>query len=141
MNPLLITPIFDLVKAALNKVWPDPAAQAEAERKLLELEQAGLFKQLDADLQIALAQAATNTAEAQSSSLFKSGWRPFVGWVCGCGLAYQLLLRPLLQMLINLCGVQNVTLISLEMETLSTLLFGMLGLGAMRSFEKSKGVA
>jgi Holin of 3TMs, for gene-transfer release len=140
MNPLLIAPIFDLIKSGISKVWPDPAAQAEAERKLAEMAQAGLFKQVDVDLQLALAQAATNTAEAQSTSLFRGGWRPYIGWVCGTGLAYQLLVRPIGQMILEVCGVRGVTLIALEMETLTTLLFGMLGLGAMRTFEKFKGM-
>lgn len=140
MNPLVIMPIFELIKQGINKIWPDPAQQAAAQMQLLQLEQAGIFKQLDVDLQLALAQAATNTAEAQSTSLFRGGWRPYIGWVCGTGLAYQLLLRPLGQMVIGLYG-SDVQLIPLEMETLTTLLFGMLGLGAMRTYEKSKGMS
>jgi hypothetical protein len=139
MNPLVVMPILELIKQSINKIWPDPAQQAEANMKLAQLEQAGLFKQLDVDLQLALAQAATNTAEAQSTGLFRGGWRPYIGWVCGTGLAYQLLLRPLTQMVLGLCG-SDVQLIPLEMETLTTLLFGMLGLGAMRTYEKSKGM-
>ena len=140
MNPLFITPIFEFGNALLKRFLPDPTAQAAAQLELLKLQQTGEFKELDAAMQTALAQIAVNTVEANSGSTFRGGWRPFVGWVCGCGLAYQLLLRPLLQMCINLYG-SDVPLLSLDINTLTTLLFGMLGLSAMRSVEKVKGVA
>ena len=66
---------------------------------------------------------------------FTRGWRPFIGWVCGCGLAYQFLLRPLL------IGFLQRDFPSLGMDTLLTLLCGMLGLSAMRTTEKVQGVA
>jgi Holin of 3TMs, for gene-transfer release len=141
MNPLLITAILDIGKSVIGKFFPDPAQAAAAQLELLRLQQAGEFKQLEADLQLALAQIQTNQLEAQSGSLFRGGWRPFIGWVCGCGLAYQLLLRPLLQMVVDMYATKTVLLVTLEMETLTTLLFGMLGLGAMRTYEKLKDKA
>ena len=140
MNPLFITPILEIGKTIFNRLLPDKQAQADAELKLAELVQAGEFKALDAQLQMALAQSQTNTAEATNGNWFRAGWRPYIGWVCGTGLAYQLLARPLLQMAIGLAG-SDVQMVALEMETLKTLLFGMLGLGAMRTYEKVKSVA
>lgn len=137
MNPLLISSIFEIGKSIINKVWPDPAQQAQAQMELLKLQQTGELAQLAADLQLSLAQAEINKAEAQSVDFWRGGWRPYIGWVCGTGLAYQFVLRPLLQMCLDLASY-NVLLVSLEMETLMTLLFGMLGLGAMRTFEKTK---
>jgi len=81
----------------------------------------------------------TNKIEAASDSLYKSGWRPAIGWICASALLYQMLLRPLLAYFL-----QNVLAMpppSLEFDTLMTLLFGILGLGAYRTTEKIKGVA
>ena len=85
--------------------------------------------------------------EAASPSLFKSGWRPAVGWCCVSGLAYTFLVRPVLWWIIQVAfiisGRQNIipTLPAIEMGELFTLLLGMLGLGGMRMYEKVRGVA
>lgn len=83
------------------------------------------------------AQSEVNKVEAASGSFFASGWRPFVGWTSGGGLFYQIILRPLLGW-----SAENLwhwaPPPSLEMETLLTLLFGMLGLSAMRSYDKRR---
>ena len=123
----------------IDKLIPDPQAKAAAQLEAMKLAQAGEFKDIDAQLQRDLAQIGVNQAEAQSPDLFRSGWRPFVGWTCGGGLFYQILLRPLLGW-----AAQNLWQWmpppSLEMDTLLTLLFGLLGLGAYRTAEKIKGV-
>ncbi|HEX5109879.1 MAG TPA: 3TM-type holin [Vicinamibacterales bacterium] len=123
----------------IDKVIPDPAAKAAAQLKLLELQQAGELKVLDADLQIALAQADINKTEASDPSLFKSGWRPAVGWVCVVGLFYTFLGQPLIAWASTAYGVPAPP--SLDMGDLFTLLAGMLGLGGFRTFEKMKKVA
>lgn len=138
MNPL-IGPLFDVVGKVFDRVWPDPEKKAAAQMELLKMNQEGDFKQLEADLQLSLAQIDVNKVEAGSESIFKSGWRPYIGWVCGGGLSYQFIVRPILGWVVgNLLHWAPPP--SLEMETLMTLLFGMLGLGAYRSFEKVKGV-
>lgn len=123
----------------IDKVIPDPQAKAEAKLKLLELQQAGDLKLLDADMQIALAQNETNKVEAADPSLFKSGWRPAVGWVCVFGLAYTFLGQPLITWASSAYGVPAPP--QLDMGDLFTLLAGMLGLGGFRTFEKFKKVA
>lgn len=134
MNPVLLTGLFDAIGKIAGRLWPDPAQQAAAQLELLKMQQAGELDQLNADLQLALAQASTNTAEAAAPDLFTRGWRPFCGWVCGLGLLYQFLLRPALIAFGKPAP-------DLDMGTLLTLLFGMLGLGAYRSVEKIKGAA
>jgi len=119
----------------IDRIIPDPQQKAAAQLELFRAHQAGEFKEMDNALQLALAQNETNKIEAASDMFFKSGWRPFVGWVCGCGLAYQFLLRPLL------LGTTGRDFPELDMGTLITLLGGLLGLGSLRTFEKSKGVA
>jgi len=127
--------VVDGVLTEINKFLPDPQAKAAAQMQVLQMQQAGVFKQIDADVSIALAQSNTNAIEAASTNLFKSGWRPFIGWVCGLGLAYQFLGRPIL------VGITAHDWPSLDMGTLLTLLGGMLGLGTLRTTEKLKGVA
>ena len=80
MNPLLLGPLFDLGGKIIERMFPDPSAKAAAELELLKIAQAG-------DLQTVLAQLEINAKEAQHPSIFVAGWRPFVGWCCGIGLA------------------------------------------------------
>jgi len=131
--------LIDPVARIVEKLIPDPQAQAQAKLKMLEMGQKGELAFLDADVKLALGQMEINKAEAASPSLFKGGWRPFVGWVCGFGLAYEFLARPLLPFFAGLAGLDVPPLIQLGTETLLPLLFGMLGLGGMRSYERVSG--
>jgi hypothetical protein len=87
-----------------------------------------------------LAQMEVNKAEAVHTSVFVSGWRPFVGWTCGISLAYHFLLAPLLQFSFALAGIEQ-DLPEFDFSQLSTILMGMLGLGGLRTWEKMNGVA
>lgn len=138
MNPILLTGIFDVGLKLIEKLFPDPQKAAEAKIKMLEMQQAGELKQLEADVNLALAQIAVNKAEAESTDPFRAGWRPFIGWVCGVGLAFQFVIRPIANWTIAING-STTLLPGLELETLMTLLFGILGLGAYRTVEKVKG--
>lgn len=130
--------IFEFGSKVLERVIPDPAQRAAAELELLKLKQSGDLAVLSAETDLAKAQIELNGIEAQSDNLFKSGWRPAVGWVCAFGLGYQLLLRPLGGWaMLNILDWKELPP-SLELDTLMTLLFGMLGLGAYRTFEKTR---
>ncbi len=89
---------------------------------------------LDAETQLALAQIQLNTVEASHSSLFVSGWRPFIGWCCGIALAFNFLIVPLL-------GAAGVNIIPLDTSVMMPVLLGLLGIGGMRTVEKIKGKA
>ena len=136
-------PILDLligpVTKILDKLIPDPAAKAQAQLELLRLQQAGEFKQVEVDLQLALAQTNINQAEAASSNLFVSGWRPAVGWVCVLGLVYQYLGQPLLTWASAAFDLPPPP--AMDLGDLVILLGGMLGLGTLRTVEKRAGVA
>ena len=95
-------------------------------------------------MQLAL-QADTNQtqidqAEAQNKSLFVAGWRPFIGWVCGMAFAYHVIVQPLLAFTIANTG-GNVKLPDFNIQELTTVLMGMLGLGGLRTIEKIKNVS
>jgi len=83
-------------------------------------------------------QSQLNVIEANSSSLFIAGWRPFIGWVCGVGLAYEALLRGILNSLI--VAPAGLELLPSVSEILLELVFGMLGLSTLRTYEKYKNV-
>lgn len=140
MNPILFGPILDLFTKALDKVWPDPEKKAQLQLELAKMQQAGDFKELEATLAMAQGQMDINKVEAASASGFTSGWRPAIGWICASGLGYQVLLRPVGGW-VALNWLHWTSLPpALEMDSLMSLLFGMLGLGAYRTYEKVKGV-
>lgn len=127
-----------LLGNVLDKIFPDPIKSQEAKLKLMELQQNGDLKELEASLQRDVAQIELNRVEAQSDDKFKSRWRPAVGWICVFGLAYSAILYPLLTWFAVIYGIASPP--NLGMEVLMPVLLGMLGLGGMRSFEKYKGV-
>jgi hypothetical protein len=108
----------------------DPAQQLEIESKILELQS-----------QAQSAQNQINLAEAAHPNLFVSGWRPFVGWVCGSGLAYAYILMPLLQWLVTVLGADMPPLPAINTGELVPLLTALLGLGGLRTIEKVQNVA
>jgi hypothetical protein len=138
-----MTPIIGgLITAALeiiDKVIPDPQAKAQAKLEVLKLEQQGRFKELDADLQVMLAQAQINQEEAKSTNIWQSGWRPAVGWVCVSGMAWTYLMAPLLGWIGASQGWPQPP--AIDTFDLLIMLGGMLGFGGMRSFERIRGKA
>lgn len=133
------TALIPIFAELLDKVLPDAKQAADAKTKLVELAQAGELAALNADTQIALGQSATNQEDARSGSNFRGGWRPAIGWVCAVALAYQFLLRPLLPWILAVAGKTVPVLPALEMESLMALVFGILGLGTMRTVERLNG--
>lgn len=127
-----------LVSSLIDKLLPDPNQAAEAKLKALDLAQKGELAVLDADLKLALGQMEINKAEATTDT-FRGGWRPSVGWICVAGLAYQFLVQPLLPWFAAVAGAQVPPLPAIDNETLMVLLTGMLGLGGLRTFEKTRG--
>lgn len=136
MWPALIPVLGNL----LDRLFPDPAQQADAKLKLLEMAQRGDLAQLDADLKLATGQMEVNKVEAASTSLFVSGWRPFIGWVCGAAFAFKFIGGPLVVMLMTAAG-HPINLPQFDFTEMSTVLLGMLGLGGLRTVEKIKGAA
>ena len=91
--------------------------------------------------ELATAQIEVNKAEASSGSLFKGGWRPFIGWVCGGAFAYHFVLQPVIVFGVLTAGVDLPPLPEFDMASLMTVMMGMLGLGGLRTYEKQKGIS
>jgi len=113
----------------IDKFVPDPQAKIEAEAALRD-------SLLEADR----GQMEVNKVEAGHRSIFVAGWRPFIGWVCGSAFAMHFVGMPVLQV-IALYADFAPPVIDFDMQSLLTVMLGMLGLGGMRSYEKIKGVS
>lgn len=127
-----ILSIFDAVTPVINKILdfiPDPAQKASAQLQLMNA-----LQQWDSQ------QAQIDTAEAQNPNLFVSGWRPMIGWCCALALCYQYLLIPFATWGFAAGHIAVPAFPKLD-ENLWQLMFGMLGMGGLRTFEKIKGVA
>lgn len=140
MNPLLIGPILELGKGLINRFFPDPEKAAAAQLELLKMAESGELARMAAAADIAKAQIAVNQVEAASASLWVAGWRPFIGWVCGAAFAYKFVLAPAAAFALTAAG-HPITLPVLDFTEMSTVLLGMLGIGALRTVEKVKGVS
>ena len=139
MNPLFIAPILEIGKGIINRLFPDPAAAAAAQLELLKMQQNGDLAQLAAETDLAKLQIQVNVEEAKSTNWFVAGWRPFVGWTCGAGLAYVAVLEPLARFAAKVAFGYSGEFPSISTDITLQVLLGMLGLGAMRSVEKIKG--
>ena len=128
--------VADLIGKAIDKIWPDATKADEVKLELFKAEQAGAFKELDASVQIAIEQIKVNTMEAQSNSPMARTWRPAVGWVCVAALAWNFVGHPLMTWAVAFMSKPITPPPLIDTAMLYPLLFGMLGLGAMRSFEK-----
>ena len=89
----------------------------------------------------ALAQVEVNKTEAAHRNAFVAGWRPFVGWTCGVALAWHFVVAPFAIFVAAWFAKDMPTLPAFDMDNLMTVLLGMLGLGGLRSWEKSKGIS
>jgi hypothetical protein len=132
--------LIPLLGNLFDRIFPDPKAAADAKLEVMRLAQAGELAQLNADLQMATGQMDINKVEAASSSLFVSGWRPAIGWICGAAFAFKFIGGPAAFVLSQWAG-HPITLPVFDFTEMSTILLGMLGLGTLRTVEKVKNVA
>ena len=129
----LINNLIGPVTGLLDKVIEDKDQKAKLAHEL-----ATMADKLSHEQQ--LAQIEVNKAEAASGSLFKGGWRPFIGWVCGIAFCYHFVVQPIIIFVVALIGADIPELPEFQMNTLLTVLGGMLGIGGLRTYEKQKGL-
>jgi hypothetical protein len=109
--------------------------QMEIENRKLDLEEKKI------DQAVNLAQIDVNKEEAKNGSLFVSGWRPAIGWVCGFALFYASILEPMARFAAKVMFAYTGEFPVIDTELTMQLLFGLLGIAGMRTYEKTKGVA
>ena len=91
--------------------------------------------------QAAALQTAINRTEARHRSVFVAGWRPFIGWVCGMALFWHFVVLPCLHFILASLAIEALSMPQFDMSELNTILFGLLGLGTLRTAEKAAGRA
>jgi len=129
MIELLIGPVTGL----LDKFVEDKDQKAKLAHEIATLAERQAHE-------IAKAQIEVNRSESQSGSVFIGGWRPATGWVCVLGFGVNFLVIPLTNLFLSI--TENPLLVpSLDVSEMMPVLLGMLGLGSMRTVEKTKNVA
>jgi hypothetical protein len=131
MDP--ISALLNIGNTLIQRIFPDPAQAAQAQLALLKMQQ-------DGDLAAISGQMEINKVEAASTSIFVSGWRPFCGWICGFGLGYVAIIEPIARLVATLVGYSG-SFPQIDTTLTMQVLLGMLGMGGLRSLDKSKGVA
>jgi len=129
----LITSLIGPVTGILDRVIQDKDQKAQLAHEIATMSDTHAQQALLAQLEI-------NKAEAASGSLFKGGWRPAVGWICAIAFGYHFVLQPLIIFVVTIIGIDIPELPNFDMSTLLTTLGGLLGIGGLRSYEKSKGL-
>ena len=118
--------VAGLASSVIDKIWPNKSEQERAE--------------LAAALAVVQGQLQVNQAEAANASVFVSGWRPFIGWVCGAACAWNWIGLPMAAAGLSMAG-HDFNLAPADLTEMLPVLMGMLGLGALRTAEKFRGVA
>jgi hypothetical protein len=117
--------VAGLASGVIDRIWPNKTEQEKAE--------------LAAALAVVQGQLAVNQAEATSRSMFVAGWRPFIGWVCGSACAWNWIGLPVAKAGLALAGI-TLDLAPADLTEMLPVLMGMLGLGALRTYEKTQRV-
>jgi len=126
---------------AVGKVAGD-LITTDKERLEMAIEQRKLdLEEKKLDMAGDMAQIEVNKEEAKSSSFFVSGWRPFIGWGCGIAFIYSALIEPISRFIATTIFTYGGTFPTIDTDLTMQVMLGMLGLGAMRSYEKKSGVA
>lgn len=118
--------VADLAGTVINKIWPDKSEQEK--------------QQLAAAVMVVQGQLDINKAEAANPSVFVSGWRPAIGWVCGAACAWNWIGLPIAKFAMLAIG-HPLNMQPADLGEMLPILMGMLGLGGLRTVEKINGVA
>lgn len=131
MDPISV--LLGLGGKVIDRLWPDPTQRDAAKLELLKLQQSGELTAMVEQLKI-------NQAEAQHPSVFVSGWRPAIGWVCGLACAWNWIGLPITKMGLAVYG-KPLDLAPADLTEMLPILMGMLGLSGLRTIEKINGSA
>jgi hypothetical protein len=129
--------LLSLGASLIDRIFPDKTKADEAKLRLLELEQTGQLKLLEAETSLALKQGDINLEEAKSENIFKSGWRPAVGWTCTMAFFAKFLGGPFVFIVSQFTG-HYIDLPPIDLTEMLPVLVAMLGLGAYRTYEKTR---
>jgi hypothetical protein len=117
----LLDTLIGPVTSIIDKIVPDKDQAAKLAHEIATMSEKMANEQV-------LAQLEVNKAEAASGSLFKGGWRPAIGWICGLALFWSFILQPFLVFFLLVFGVDLPPLPEVGTADLMPILLGMLGL-------------
>lgn len=117
--------VADLANTVISKIWPDKSEQEK--------------QQLAAAVLVIQGQLDINKAEAANPSVFVSGWRPAVGWICVAACGWNWVGLPILKAVMLASG-HPITLAPADLTEMLPILIGLLGLAGYRTAEKINGV-
>jgi len=129
----MIDKLIGPVTGLLDKFIPDADTKAKLAHEVATMAE-------EHAQELAKGQMEINAVEAANSNVFVSGWRPFIGWTCGLGMFGNFITIPFSNFVLALFGI-NIVIPLVPLETMMPVLMGMLGLGAMRTYEKKSGVS
>jgi hypothetical protein len=118
--------VSDLASTVISKIWPDKTVQER--------------EQLAATVALIQGQLEINKVEAANPSVFVSGWRPAIGWICGAACAWNWIGIPIAKIVLVTSGI-TMALAPADLTEMMPVLMGMLGLGGLRTLEKINKVA
>jgi hypothetical protein len=125
--------VADLAKDLVGRFFPD---KTEAEKAQMSL----ILTTMQNQMAMNQGQMNINKVEAASPSFFVSGWRPFVGWICGGACAWNWIGLPVCLFIATSFG-KKIEVAPADLSQMLPLLLGLLGMGALRTYEKTQGVA
>ena len=120
-----------MIKFLLSLIGKSEKGRSNIGGLALDIREAIKGKEMDPQRLIEL-QAEINKVEAQNRSIFVSGWRPMVGWICAAAFGFHYIVMPLL------IAYTDIDPVEFDTNSLFTVLMGMLGLGGLRTYEKLK---
>lgn len=126
----LVTSLIGPISGLLDKFIVDKDKKAALAHEIATMSEKHHQELMKAQLEV-------NKVEAGHSSLFVSGWRPFIGWTCGLGMFGNFITIPFANFVLALAAI-DIVIPLVPLETMMPVLMGMLGLGAMRSYEKTR---
>lgn len=132
MVPALLA-LIPAITGIIDKFIPDRDAADKARAEITDKIVTQIGEQ-------AKQQSDTNSVEAGHRTIFVAGWRPWIGWVCGMAMFLYFLVFPLVDCGMHIYTTGSYVRPELDMETVSGILMGMLGLGGLRTIEKIKGI-
>ena len=133
-----IVGIVNTAGKIIDKFIPDPAAALAAKQELAKMDSAELQALVTQDTNLAVAQIKVNEEQAKNSSLFVSGARPALLWMCGAAYAYTYILQPFMTFILVCLGISlKDKLPEIPMEPLAAVLMTLIG---ARTVERVKNV-
>ena len=133
LDALGIGAIADLAKDLVGRFFPDKTEQEKGQMALI-------LATMQNQMAMNQGQMDINKVEAANPNFFVSGWRPWVGWVCGSACAWNWVGLPVANFLAT-AFKHPLNVAPADLTQMLPVLLGMLGMGALRTYEKTQGVA